>query len=458
MINRVRGNALPLCIRLTLDYKTSGGDVIEQYTPSASDMVAVALISYKSYPRQSVVENNYVKFDADNMPVGLYGIEVTINSGTVGEMRFYAREVLHIWESNSDMPADTDTIIKDDGSAVIVGATYYLAKGDVGLTGPQGEQGIQGTKGDKGDVGNTPQLKVIGNAWQVSYDNGATWASINAPASSLVRINGSTKMWETSSDNGATWESTGVSAISSNAEVVQTAGTSTTAVMSQKAVGDSIAAAKEALFRDIWNDACYGYGKYDTDTGFYKLNGLTDITYQQALDIYCAWNRNVCEGAYINSVKIRTNIPFGAFYKNKPASFWDLFQVCSNIEIIQLSSSDTQVNNLTNAFENCSKLKKILGVIRIIGGISYFHCFSGRNMLEDVSLNGVNGNVSFSYSPLISYDSLNYLVTNAANTTAITVTVHADTYAKLTDTAGAYPDWVALASTAAGKSISFATA
>lgn len=54
---------------------------------------------------------------------------------------------------------------------------------DVKATGEQGEQGEKGDKGDKGDVGTngiTPQLKLNENAfWCVSYDNGATWTTLD---------------------------------------------------------------------------------------------------------------------------------------------------------------------------------------------------------------------------------------------------------------------------------------
>ena len=64
--------------------------------------------------------------------------------------------------------------------------------------------------------------------------------------------------------------------------------------------------------------------------------------------------------------------------------------------------------------------------------------------------------MSFADSPLIDLASLQYLVTNAANTAAVTVTVHPATYAKLTDTANTA--WYAVNTAAAAKNISFATA
>ena len=70
-------------------------------------------------------------------------------------------------------------------------------------------------------------------------------------------------------------------------------------------------------------------------------------------------------------------------------------------------------------------------------------------------------------SPLLTFSTMQYLVTNAANTSPITVTVHPNVYAKLTgDTTNAaaaaltsdeLAQWTALVTTANSKKISFAT-
>lgn len=70
-------------------------------------------------------------------------------------------------------------------------------------------------------------------------------------------------------------------------------------------------------------------------------------------------------------------------------------------------------------------------------------------------------------SPLLTFSTMQYLVTHAANTSPITVTVHPDVYAKLTgDTTNAaaaaltsdeLAQWMALVTTANSKNISFAT-
>lgn len=81
--------------------------------------------------------------------------------------------------------------------------------------------------------------------------------------------------------------------------------------------------------------------------------------------------------------------------------------------------------------------------------------FEGCGSLAEVQLSNLKTHVSFQDSPLISLDSLQYLVTNAANTSAITVTVHPTTYAKLTDTSNT--QWHAVLTSAAQKQITFAT-
>ena len=65
-------------------------------------------------------------------------------------------------------------------------------------------------------------------------------------------------------------------------------------------------------------------------------------------------------------------------------------------------------------------------------------------------------NVDLRDSPLLTLESFQYLIENATNTSAITVTVHADVYAKLTDPQQA--EWYAVNTAAQGKQISFAAA
>ncbi|MCQ2198091.1 MAG: DUF4988 domain-containing protein, partial [Paludibacteraceae bacterium] len=48
-------------------------------------------------------------------------------------------------------------------------------KGDTGAKGDKGDAGANGTNGSKGDNGITPKLKIEDGYWYVSYDGGKTW-------------------------------------------------------------------------------------------------------------------------------------------------------------------------------------------------------------------------------------------------------------------------------------------
>ena len=235
---------------------------------------------------------------------------------------------------------------------------------------------------------------------------------------------------------------------------------------------------KEELFIDMWNSACGVAGQYNRETGYYELNGLTDITYEQALKIYQA-----TAAPYVNTYSIeiflgspgfRTNICPNEQYSRgawQPMSLYSMLNG-NPVEIFALTTNaqNTQyyrVNRLSSTFQNCTKLRKIInGHIRVndITTESYLlTTFDGCVLLNFVLLFGIKVSTRFKDSPLISYESLKYLVDNAANTAAITITVHATTYSYLTGelvptdiVGGTTEEWQQLMTDATAKQISFA--
>lgn len=202
---------------------------------------------------------------------------------------------------------------------------------------------------------------------------------------------------------------------------------------------------------------------YNEQTGFYELNGLTDITEEQMRNIYVytsgAINQNDLSGKFSN-LPIRTNLPFkansGSYFGD--ASIGAMFVKNHTIEVINIGST-VYPNYIGYAFAQCDKLRKILTVINLNSyslGKPITTMFQGCILLEYVRIQKIRQSILFSNSPLLSLESLQYLITNADNTLAITVTVHADVYAKIQDETNA--DWHALIETAAAKQITFATA
>lgn len=204
--------------------------------------------------------------------------------------------------------------------------------------------------------------------------------------------------------------------------------------------------------------------KYNEQTGFYELNGLTDITEAQMRNIYVftigAMNLNDFTQRF-NNLTIRTNIPVktnsGGYYSK--STIGAAFALNTTIETINLSLI-IYPDTISYAFDRCSKLKTIMTILdlrnhKISTGVINT-TFRGCLLLENVKIMNLHQSIEIKDSPLISLESLQYLITNANNTSAITVTVHADVYAKIQDETQA--DWHALIEAATAKQITFATA
>lgn len=125
-----------------------------------------------------------------------------------------------------------DAEIDDDGNLTIT-----LSDGtELPLGKVKGENGSNGLNGDNGIDGCTPRLKIDTDTheWCVSYDDGESWASLGVVAigtngtngtngingidgndgvTPQVRINAANSMWEVSYDNGMTWASLGSTSV-----------------------------------------------------------------------------------------------------------------------------------------------------------------------------------------------------------------------------------------------------
>lgn len=205
---------------------------------------------------------------------------------------------------------------------------------------------------------------------------------------------------------------------------------------------------------------------YNEKTGFYELNGLTDITEEQMKVIYVQTHhvtrQTDLSGVFASANNIRTNYPFKIDGGYKQVTCHATFAGCTNIEVVAFTKSTNNVfysSRVNYLFQHCRKLKSVIGIIRIDYASSsekyekmFYQCFA----LVSVSLRGVKYDISFSDSPNISINSLQFLITSASNASPITVTVHANVYAKIQDETNA--EWHALIETAAAKQITFATA
>lgn len=238
---------------------------------------------------------------------------------------------------------------------------------------------------------------------------------------------------------------------------------------------------------------------YNATTGYYELNGLTDITEEQMSEIYAigiGWHPGMDSYARFSLQRIRTNIlptsknnasgtGCGVNSNNNyvAVSALGMFDACIQLEVACVGVSGNVgfgifPKTAINMFQNCRVLRKIIGHIVMIrtDANQTTNMFRGCAELREVNIRRLTQNLSFADSPLLYYTSLSYLVSNSSNTEAITVTVHADVYAKLTrtyegsvmtkiqqeanetgqDATTLAQSWASLSSVAAGKNISFA--
>lgn len=200
---------------------------------------------------------------------------------------------------------------------------------------------------------------------------------------------------------------------------------------------------------------------YNEQTGFYELNGLTDITEEEMRTIYVQTNHM----DYIENIEdifseysFRTNLGFRYLRHTNGRNFnlKNAFRGNKQLEVLVLGPDNEnwpmRCSSLQNFILNCVKVKKVIGYLICSTRIDILEV----PLLEEIRIKHLQASFNANTSPNLSLESLQYLITNAANTSPITVTVHADVYAKIQDEGQV--DWHALIETAAAKQITFATA
>ncbi len=222
---------------------------------------------------------------------------------------------------------------------------------------------------------------------------------------------------------------------------------------------------------DNWNAVFNRWSEsFNATTELFEGNELKDITAEQALQILNAPRISYPTVIGCSKQKVRTLI---LLQSGSPTASLtaNLFRD-SQYEILRLAADETTelsgATNIDAIFYVCNKLRKIIGTINLIYTTSVNYAFDAMDKLESIKIKNLKVNLSFQNSPLISLESLTYLIENAANTTPITITVHPNVYAKLTgDTSYAVaavltPEeaaaWQQLVTDATAKQITFASA
>lgn len=172
---------------------------------------------------------------------------------------------------------------------------------------------------------------------------------------------------------------------------------------------------------------------YNEQTGLYELNGITDLTLKEMVYIY-QWHRNNCSSDFNNRffyANCRTLFPLPDIIASNQD--WKATYMNTACEVIKITRGNRYLTvfRTDDMFRDCRKLKQINTEISFFANkanLGTTRMFSNCLVLEDVKLKGLMTDISFAESPLLSNDTILYMVQNSNATTTITVTLHPEAY------------------------------
>lgn len=188
---------------------------------------------------------------------------------------------------------------------------------------------------------------------------------------------------------------------------------------------------------------------YNEQTGYYELNGLTDITEEEMRKIYLLYITNSPKAEHIVSWltypdNFRTNIAPRVFYVS---NIQNSIGGNSVLEVLVLSTSALYIQNLVaTAHGSFPKLRRVVGYWVYTTNVpskynfDYGQPFQNCPLLEEIRMKGINKSHTFAVSPNLSKESVLYMINNAnppsgAAIGSITITLHPTAYARLKDDA-----------------------
>ena len=227
------------------------------------------------------------------------------------------------------------------------------------------------------------------------------------------------------------------------------------------------------------------YGAYNEETDLFTIRWRTEypesrkyqpyFTYKEAMAALDAVTGPVL-GYDSFAPRIPANLPpigyqWGSGPKLTIADTDSIVVYNFNIKTLILSAIGPCSVTRTMALSAAKELQAIIGEVHTVKGINEnpISFSSAGEAFPKLEYFHVTIKKSFDVhtSPLLTFSTMQYLVTNAANTSPITVTVHPDVYAKLTGdttnaaaaalTAEELAQWQQLVTDATSKNINFAT-
>ena len=168
--------------------------------------------------------------------------------------------------------------------------------------------------------------------------------------------------------------------------------------------------------------------------GHWYLNGLGDITGKEMNNIYNAPRLNVGIDSLFSGNSIRTAIP-GTQSGGEGTPF-SLYYICANSDIVALNISvNPNVSYIhTNKLDGTTKtsFKYFINIMKYNGNKTKLNYSPS---LKTLLLSNLKSTFSVGTSKYISKISILHIINNSNPTTAITITLHTDRYAQLSEDA-----------------------
>lgn len=355
----------------------------------------------------------------------------------------------------------------DCGTIADVDVMLSYIKGDKGDTGPQGPKGDKGDKGDAFTYDDfTPQQ--IADLKQPATDAAQQLQEFQATAEANEAEREENEDRRVSAEAAraeefATWQGE----IDSKADKSELSNIIAEEPLTPDNFPDINTYTREELkkdlFIDMWNEAWGKYGKYDPDNAPDAQHPFMGneiwMTYEEAVYTYTHSVQGLLSSASREHVFFRTTLRTVLPIKEViwvQRNWKQAFNAAQKLEVVSFYPGVANVQNGTQMFSECIKLKHILPYL-IMENCNASEMFYNCKSLESAKIKSLKNSVSFAQSPLLSLESLRFTVDNRPDhfTSAIIITVHPDVYAKLTDETNA--EWHQVLIDAAAKNITFAT-
>lgn len=234
----------------------------------------------------------------------------------------------------------------------------------------------------------------------------------------------------------------------------------------EKLYDDLLAAAERGFIADRWCGRCFGLGDISEDGKGFTYLDLT-LTHDEAMKalLLSGAPTELSHGiapSCAEEMSPRVFLPFIADCSGGRTGLYKAFDGCATTERVKLIDKGNpddgtfRPSTLFAAFRGCGAIDRIELDLCFIDSWQQVYCaFSGCTSLSTLRLKNLRVDLDLSDSPALSYDSVKFLIDNAANEEAVTVTLAAGPYALILNEASG--EWHALLSAAAAKGIYFAT-